>query len=198
MKTQLPRNTLATLSRAETLAKYKVDSKHSDIFAYDEDGITYKLRTINPERLEFIGGLWRVQRLFDKEVIKIHEIEKKKTSYFVLLGQMDIVEPNNFKYFRAAGVNSNCYGWQEGEPNYVLAQYKVFGHNHWSYQSKPDAARAFLGNRMNYIFQDAINLIASAHGDLEKEKLINEMFVKLGAPTNIMADMQWRSEKKSK
>ena len=132
-------------------------------YAIDENNVKYKLIEIPFERVDFVGGLWRVQRDFDK---KIQMVRGKE---FVLLSKIDKQEKNLFEYYRAATVANNCYGlYSNMVPDYVVAKYDTDNGTLWAYGPTLEQARAFLGIAL---FDKHIDLIhAAERKNIQKQK----------------------------
>lgn len=122
--------------------------------AVDEKNVYHPLVAFLPEQVDFIGGLWRVQRKFDKPVQLVRGKE------FVLYDKLNRIENNKFEYYNAEIVANNCYGkYLFGTADYVVAKYDTDNGPLWSYGSTMEQARAFLGI---LLFDKHIDLIHSA------------------------------------
>ena len=134
-----------------------------NVCAIDEAGNKYPLTTLPFERVEFISGLWRVQRWFDKPIQVVRGKE------FVLYDKINKQEKNLFEYFKAEGVGNNCYGrYVFGTPDCVVAKYDTDTGPLWSYGSTLEQARAFLGIAL---FDKHIDLIhAAERKNIQKQK----------------------------
>ena len=132
-------------------------------YAIDDKNVRRKLIEIPFECVDFIAGLWRVQRDFDE---KIQMVRGKE---FVLLGKINKQEKNLFEYYRAATVANNCYGlYSSMEPDYVVAKYDTDNGPLWSYGPTLEQARAFLGIAL---FDKHIGLIhAAERKNIQKQK----------------------------
>ena len=125
-----------------------------DAYAIDENGKRYSLKTLPFTQVEFISGLWRVQRFFDKPIQLVRGKE------FVLYEKINKHEKNLFEYYNAEIVANNCYGkYLFGEPDSVVAKYDTDNGPLWAYGATLEQARAFLGIAL---FDKHINLIHAA------------------------------------
>jgi len=156
--------------------------------AIDENNKQYKLTDVPFERVDFVGGLWRVQRDFDKK------IQMVRGKAFILLGKIDKQEKNLFEYYRAATVGNNCYGlYSSMIPDYVVAKYDTDNGTLWSYGATLEQARAFLGIAL---FDKHIDLIHAAerkniqnqtHNNMLKRKqLLKRKYINLAKRKNVL------------
>ena len=91
--------------------------------------------------VEFIGGLWRVQKKFP---YKITNVRKKD---FVLVEKLPHREHTNFEYYSAAALvwgGSGCSA-DVLHPDWIVAKYETAHGTYWSYGRTIEEARAFLG-----------------------------------------------------
>lgn len=132
-------------------------------YAIDDKNVRRKLIEIPFECVDFIAGLWRVQRDFDE---KIQMVRGKE---FVLLGKINKQEKNLFEYFDAESVGNNCYGrYIFGTPDCVVAKYDTDNGPLWSYGATLEQARAFLGIAL---FDKHIDLInKEERKNIQKQK----------------------------
>lgn len=131
-----------------------------DAHAIDENNKQYKLTDIPFERVDFVGGLWRVQRDFAEQIKKLNkQIQFIRDRDFVILYKMDVrPELNKFEYYKAASVGNNCYGlYSSMNPDHIVAKYDTDNGPLWSYGSTLEQARAFLGNVLFYRNLDLIH-----------------------------------------
>ena len=149
------RNSLTELKTEEARqqAYYKAVANHE--YAYDENMHKFLLRDVPVHRVEYIGGAWRVQRIFNK---KITEVRGQK---FVLGTKIDKQEKNKFDYYNAYSVCENCYGLYiiDGVNSYIVAKYDTDNGPIWGYGNTIEQARAFLGIAL---FDKHIDLIHAA------------------------------------
>lgn len=148
------RNSLATQTPAQKRDAYARDAA-SGAVAYYPDLTTKPLVSVNIDMVEFIGGLWRIQRPFEHDIIDV------RGKPFVLRERLPRDEKNRFEYWRAASVYDNAYGPLLGA-EYVVAMYRTNRGVFSSYGSTIEQARAFLGIRMYDEFADEIHKIATA------------------------------------
>lgn len=132
-------------------------------YAIDDKGVKYPLVTTPFDRVDFVGGLWRVQRIFDKQTQFVRGKE------FVLYDKINKQEKNLFEYYNAEVVCNNCYGkWVFGTPDCVVAKYDTDNGPLWSYGATLEQARAFLGIAL---FDKHIDLIhAAERKTIQKQK----------------------------
>ena len=132
-------------------------------YAIDDKNVKHQLIEIPFECVDFVAGVWRVQRNFDK---KIQMVRGKE---FVLLGKINKQEKNLFEYFDAESVGNNCYGrYIFGTPDCVVAKYDTDNGPLWSYGTTLEQARAFLGIAL---FDKHIDLIhAAERKNIQKQK----------------------------
>ncbi|MDL2295350.1 hypothetical protein LJC18_00850 [Lachnospiraceae bacterium OttesenSCG-928-E19] len=179
--------------------KYWIDVNNPDVRAMHASGDSERLGKLLIDKVEFIGGLWRVQNEYDfSNVVSIHDSKKKTDRHFKLLKELDIREHNNFTYYDARELVCNCYGWREGPVPYFVTNYEIFGQNHWAFNTQQEGSRAFLSARKSDVFQEVNELMANSYGDPEKMKIINDMCKKLGATPGIFERMVKKSQELSK
>ena len=109
--------------------------------------------------VEFIAGLWRIQKEFP---YKITNVRKKD---FVLVKRLPHYERTNFEYYSAAAVvwgGSGCSA-DVSHPDWIVAKYKTPHGICWSYGRTIEEARAFLGIKLCDEFQDLFR--ATAFGE---------------------------------
>ena len=106
--------------------------------------------------VEFIGGLWRVQKPFDKQTIRTRDGLE-----FVLGEKIPRQEHTKFDFFKAYLVNINCYGRYvfENKNGYdcIVAGYKTNRGTFWAYGKTISDARAFLAIKLYDEYQDLID-----------------------------------------
>ena len=196
----LPRNPLADKSIDQTMMLYKLDSEKTEkpVKAHAEDGSSVPLKEAGFANVEFIAGLWRIQRKFDNEIIKVSDVLQKNIHYFILDKERSVKESNQFTYYAASMVYPNCYGWQKSQGGYIVAKHEVFGDVHWSYEKNLEASRAFMGNRNSYIFQEPIQLLANADKTWYKRILASAFLRLLGAKKAPMTRLKERSRNRAR
>lgn len=148
------RNSLATQTPAQKRAAYAQDVAAGAV-AYYPDLTTKPLASLNIDMVEFIGGVWRVQIPFERDIIDV------RGKPFVLLERLPHMEKNRFEYWRASMVYDLAYGRKMGG-EYVVAMYRTNRGVFSSYGSTIEQARAFLGIRLYDEFADEIHKIATA------------------------------------
>lgn len=123
--------------------------------ALTETGQKVPLRSLPSSQVDFVGGLWRVQRKFDA---KIQVVRDKN---FVLLKRLPHQEKNLFEFYEAAQVYENCYGKQISNAKVIVAKYDTLQGTFWSYGLTIEQARAFLGIRLYDEYMDLIHHVAN-------------------------------------
>lgn len=105
--------------------------------------------------VEFIGGLWRVQRPFNHETVRSRDGRE-----FVLGEKLPHQEHTKFDFFKAYMVAVNCYGRYIAENKsgdyYVMARYETNRGTFWAYGKTISDARAFLAIKVYDEYQDVI------------------------------------------
>ena len=157
-------------------------------YAWDEHNKKYKLIDLPFERVDFIAGLWRVQRDFDE---KIQIVRGKE---FILLGKIDKQEKNLFEYYKAATVGNNCYGlYSNMDPDCVVAKYDTDNGPLWAYGATLEQARAFLGIALFDKHIDLIhaterkNIQNQTHNNMLKRKqLLKRKYINLAKLKNVL------------
>ena len=127
--------------------------------AYDENGERHPLTGCKEYSVKFVAGLWRVQRNFSKEIIRVRDKD------FVLGRQLPHQERTKFVFFEAYTVCSNCYGYYIADrPDYVVAKYKTKDGVFMGYGNSIESARAFLGLKLYDEYQDIIHAVLNGKG----------------------------------
>ena len=111
--------------------------------ALQHDNSTVPLASKSLDEVEFIGGFWRVQHGFNKEITMVRNVP------FVLGAQLTSdklaqFEIKFFKYYHASMVCWNCYGPILAEKSHIVANFR----QHWAYGPGIAEARAFLAVRV--------------------------------------------------
>lgn len=103
--------------------------------------------------VEFISGLWRVQKKFPYEITKVRDKE------FVLVKKLPHQEHTKFEFYSAV-----CAIWggsgQSADiehPDWIVAKYETARGTYWSYGRNIAEARAFLGIELYDNHQDLIH-----------------------------------------
>lgn len=142
-------------NNADKTRDFVIDCRNG-VLAYRDDNSCVPLTDVNFKDVEFIGGLWRVQRHIDYELAFIRD------AYFVMGPRIDVTEKNYFEYYQIARAPVfNCYG-PIGKPvfNMVASRYKTDDGEYWGYGKDVAAARAFLGIRLYDTYMDLIHSAA--------------------------------------
>ncbi|MDR2413023.1 MAG: hypothetical protein LBD50_02300, partial [Rickettsiales bacterium] len=117
-------------------------------------------------RVEFIGGLWRVQNKFN---YNISEVRGQKFVLDKKLTKEDLAqeEIKFFDYYQARIVYENCYGPMVSDTKYIVANFR----RHWSYGNNISDARAFLAVRvLDYYLGRAYSIFEAAFNKLRRKK----------------------------
>lgn len=148
------RNKLAThKTEAEKRLAFS-QAVQNDELAYFSNGKKVPLYNfcLQSERVEFIGGLWRVQDKFPYDVQKVRDIE------VVLAEKISHTERIPFEYWRAHRIGENCYGrYLFAKPDVIVAKYTTNDGTFWGYGPTIEAARAFLGIKLYDHYSDLIH-----------------------------------------
>ena len=102
--------------------------------------------------VEYIAGLWRVQKKFPYEITNV----RKKD--FVLIKKLPHQERTNFEFYSAAAVVWGGTGCSAdiAHPDWIVAKYKTPRGICWSYGRTIEEARAFMGIKLCDEYQDLI------------------------------------------
>lgn len=139
----------------------------NDEFAYFSNGKKVPLYNfcLQSERVEFIGGLWRVQDKFPHDVQKVRDIE------VVLAEKIPHTERIPFEYYRAYTVAENCYGkYLSAQPDLIIAKYQTNDGIYWGYGNTIEQARAFLGIKLFDQYMDLIHRAACRGAQTNQKK----------------------------
>ncbi|HOY47574.1 MAG TPA: hypothetical protein PLZ05_03170 [Alphaproteobacteria bacterium] len=104
------KNPLSEFTYEQIVVKYNLDlEKNKNTRAYSDGNVENFLKDFNPDQVDFIGGLWRVQKDFPYEIKTIHD---KK---FIIGEKIDrknlpTQELPIYNYFTASTFHANCYG----------------------------------------------------------------------------------------
>ena len=103
--------------------------------------------------VEFIGGLWRVQKKFP---YKITEVRNRQ---FVLVEKLPRTEKNKFEYYKAALATWGGTGCSAdvAKPDWIVAKYETPNGVFMSYGQTIEQARAFLAISIYDAYQDLIH-----------------------------------------
>ena len=131
--------------------------------AYTDSGATVPLGAIGAEfnDVEYIGGLWRVQKVFPYEITDV------RGRQFVLLKKLPHTEKTRFEFYSAAGViwGANGASANINKPDWIVAKYETPHGTYMAYGQTIEQARAFLGIKMYDEYQDLIHSAAFADGN---------------------------------
>jgi len=109
-------------------------------YALDESGNKHRLSDVPFDKVDFIGGIWRVQHEFN------YPISVVRDKRFVIADKINRTEKNLFEYYHASSVFENCWGICSFLDNsYVVAKYDTDNGPLWAYGATLEQARAFLG-----------------------------------------------------
>lgn len=103
--------------------------------------------------VEFIAGLWRVQKKFPYEITNVRDRE------FVLVKKLPHHERTKFDFYAAAAVTWGGNGGSAdiAHPDWVVARYKTNRGIYMAYGRTIEQARAFLGIKLYDEYQDLID-----------------------------------------
>ena len=103
--------------------------------------------------VEFISGLWRVQKKFPYNITKVRDKE------FVLVKKLPRIEKNKFEYYSASTVVWGGTGCSSNvnNPDWIVAKYETPRGTYWAYGQTIEQARAFLGIELYDKHQDLIH-----------------------------------------
>lgn len=140
----------------------------NDELAYFSNGKKVPLYNfcLQSERVEFIGGLWRVQDKFPYDVQKVRDIE------VVLADKIPHSERIPFEYYRAYRIGENCYGrYLSAQPDTIVAKYEASKNCvYWGYGNTIEQARAFLGIKLFDEHMDLIHATACRNARNNQKK----------------------------
>ena len=134
-------NSLAELTGINKARAFNCACKNSE-FAYTDNNTKIPLEYTKLADVEFIGGLWRVQRKCKFVIQDVHD------KSFVVGTEIKTTIPGNVIYYNAAQVAENCYGLFIGNYNFVLAKYNGPDGAFWAYGTSVKSAQAFLYTKL--------------------------------------------------
>ena len=103
--------------------------------------------------VEFIGGLWRVQKKFPYKITQVRDRQ------FVLVKKLPRAEKNKFEYYTAAAAIWSGTGCSAdvAKPDWIVAKYETPNGVFMSYGQTIEQARAFLAISIYDGYQDLIH-----------------------------------------
>lgn len=103
--------------------------------------------------VEFIGGLWRVQKKFPYEITEVRDRQ------FVLVEKLPRTEKNKFEYYKAALATWGGTGCSANtaNPDWIVAKYETPRGTFMSYGQTIEQARAFLAISIYDEYQNLIH-----------------------------------------
>ncbi len=103
--------------------------------------------------VEFIGGLWRVQKKFPYEITEVRDRQ------FVLVEKLPRTEKNKFEYYKAALATWGGTGCSADilHPDWIVAKYETPRGTFMSYGQSIEQARAFLAISIYDEYQNLIH-----------------------------------------
>ena len=106
--------------------------------------------------VEFIAGLWRVQKKFPYEITNVRDKE------FVLVEKLPRAEKNKFEYYRAALSTWGGTGCSAdvSHPDWIVAKYETPRGTFMSYGQSIEQARAFLAISIYDEYKNLIHVAA--------------------------------------
>ena len=116
--------------------------------------ITLGKRGAKLGNVDFVAGLWRVQKKFPYEITHVRDKD------MVLIKKLDYNESTNFEYWTAKLVGYNCYGPfinQGTRDNFIVSRCITDKGEFWGYGTTIESARAFLGLKIWDELRDVIH-----------------------------------------
>lgn len=103
--------------------------------------------------VEFIGGLWRVQKKFPYKITQVRDRQ------FVLVEKLPRAEKNKFEYYTAAAAVWSGTGCSAdvAKPDWIVAKYETPNGVFMAYGQTIEQARAFLAISIYDEYQDLIH-----------------------------------------
>ncbi len=103
--------------------------------------------------VEFIGGLWRVQKKFPYKITEVRDRQ------FVLVEKLPRTEKNQFEYYKAALATWGGTGCSTNttNPDWIVAKYETPRGTFMSYGQSIEQARAFLAISIYDEYQNLIH-----------------------------------------
>jgi hypothetical protein len=103
--------------------------------------------------VEFIAGLWRVQKKFPYEITEVRDRQ------FVLVEKLPRTEKNKFEYYKAALATWGGTGCSAdiSHPDWIVAKYETPRGTFMSYGQSIEQARAFLAISIYDEYQNLIH-----------------------------------------
>ena len=137
----------------------KIARFYSEVYgakAVAEDGckITLGEKGAKLENVDFVAGLWRVQKEFP------HKITHVRDKDMVLIKKIDHNENTNFEYWTAKLVGYNCYGpfvIEGNSADFIVSRCVIDNGEFWGYGTTIESARAFLGLKIWDELRDVIH-----------------------------------------
>lgn len=148
-------NGLSSYNTLEEKKKAYAQSVKKGAVAYTEDGRQMPLLNFHIDKVDFVAGLWRVQRNFNSEIQEVRD------QRFVLVKKLPHQEKNHFEFYSAVRVYENAYGLQLSRIPEIVAKYETAQGTFWSYGQTIEQARAFLGIRLYDVYQEVIHKFAN-------------------------------------
>lgn len=155
----LPNGHVLTETEAEIakIARFYNDVNNVKAFTSNGRAITLGEKGAKLENVDFVAGLWRVQKRFP------HKITRVRDKDVVLMNKLHHKESTNFEYWTAKQVDYNCYGpfiLQGSDTDLIVARYDTDNGYLWGYGSTIESARAFLGLKLYDEYKNVIHAIA--------------------------------------
>ncbi len=103
--------------------------------------------------VEYIAGLWRVQKKFEHTITKVRDRE------FVLVKKLPHTELTGFEFYSAAAIVWGGGGCDANvkNPDWIVAKYETKRGTYWAYGHTIEEVRAFLGVEIYYKNKDEID-----------------------------------------
>lgn len=137
----------------------KIGAFCNDVYnakAFTSNGRTITLgeKGAKLENVDFVAGLWRVQKKFPYKITRVRD------KNMVLFNKIDHNESTNFEYWTAKLVEYNCYGpfiIEDSKPDFIVSRCVTDKGEFWGYGATIESARAFLGLKIWDEYRDVIH-----------------------------------------
>ena len=152
----LPNGHVLTEIEAEIakIARFCNDVYNAKAFTSNGRTITLGEKGAKLENVDFVAGLWRVQKKFPYKITRVRDKD------MVLMNKLNHKENTNFEYWDAKLVGYNCYGpfiIDDKKPDFIVSRCIVNEREFWGYGTTIESARAFLGLKIWDELRDVIH-----------------------------------------
>ena len=123
-------------------------------FTFNGHTITLGEKGAKLENVDFVAGLWRVQKKFPYKITRVRD------KNMVLMNKINHNENTKFEYWTAKQVDYNCYGPFVIDGNafdYIVSHCITDKGEFWGYGTTIESARAFLGLKIWDEYRDVIH-----------------------------------------